>query len=326
MSQILFLERADSLRLRRKTHTCLDDVLNWGNASLNYFLSMAGIMKQMSSEHDQEVANFFAWVTPYIVKAAAEPHSLESPFKILMGMKGRVQIDDLPLLLGMGLDVLPFVRTRLEKRTGLLDILYCAQYLSSGGVSPHMLALILRHTKASTIDSDIAPTFRIVYPCESMTKASHFGTVFADRLKDIDFVSRRERHSFSRFVDNLLDGMTGEWKEAIKQDMAGTRLTWTVKGANTYDSPVNNRRNNDQQRGTIDGQPCPRRKRQRRDEDFQPPRQPRPPPQRPWRERRPSLARSASASSISAHGPPSKVNPYVNIVNQRACYPYRAHG
>lgn len=295
---------------------------------IDYLVDLSRIMRKVSSEHDGDVVAFFARVAPYMVQLLQMQGSHRSISRVLEGIGVQTQIDDLPLLLGMHLEIFPFVGSRLEQRAGLLAPQYCARYLSSDGDNPHMLALILRYTSVPMVAAPIAmfgAPRQIQQSSTTSADASHYGTVLADGLKDFNFVTQHERSRFSRFVDDILNYMGVGREDIINSMVAEARLTWTVRGVNTYQRPGCNGRYKEQHRGIIIEPPLrdPNRKRRRSDEDVQPPRQPGCRAQRPKRAQRFSQVSSATASSTALRGPAGKANPYVTTTNQQTCYPRR---
>lgn len=329
VSQILCLERAES---GPSTRDQLFAAHTWRAKAVDYFFDLVTILKGVSSVHDADVEIFFAKISPYILEAATSSDLTNPEFKILIGPKGRMQLDDLPLLLGMGLEVFPFVKARLQTRAKSLDALYCTQYLSCGGVNPYIIALTLRRTAVPVTADYVAITTRnistLANSLRTMTEARHFSTVIADGMKDIDFPSYQQREYFATFVHCILHWMSGQWWHVTNQSIVDARLSWTVKGLHTCERPGDTGGHGEQHQGKSNEPPCrnPNRKRRRSDEDVHPLRQPGCLSQWPEREWQPSPARSASAHSNGAHSPPRKINPYVNITNQQSSYPYRSHG
>lgn len=312
VSQILLLGRAESEIPTPHLQALQKNGNPWAIIA-QHFLDLTSLMKRISSNHGGDVATFFAMTVPFMLESIKRTRLPEGSIpELFEGIERQTQIDDLVLLMGMGLEFFPLVKTMLKERACLLHPQYYAQYLSLRKWSVHMLALIIRHTAVPKLTAGMAPNVdSIASPLDTRAKVIHFGDVFANDMRDIDFISQGERRHFSIFVDEILNSICHHWKDVINHSMADARLSWTVRGENTYESPASNERSNEQHTGTINENEIQHhnRKRRRPNDDYeQYPRQGYP-ALWPTREQRPSPVTSATVLLAQARDSRKEIMP-----------------
>lgn len=225
VSQIMYLRHAEDM-------TKVYDVI------LDHFIDLTRNLPGVPSVYDAEMVTYFTNVAPRVIEATSRSSSVPA---LLKPFESKERIDDSELFLGILFDVFAFVEKRLKERVTRLPHMYCDQYASAVGGSARMLALLVRHTDPSCPFMwlpDISENRRDKKEFACVADAEAFGNQFADGIRNLDFDSRRARYNLSIYVDHIMDLVCSSRKTILNSSIAKARLTWTVRGDNTYHGPA----------------------------------------------------------------------------------------